>query len=174
MEKHAFIHNFRALFQVFGCVLMFLLTHKSSRTFTNLSEHAVAEGYVAKDMRCPVLEEDYYFGLANERSETTRKLRVIIAKAELLEHYVAHSTAAEIAGEMRWEQGDKVECAQGYFKRRWEHTLKNMADLYKEGSKTLRKIELSVAASRVDLETVDTKLDAVVGEIHGVVSRTGE
>lgn len=145
-----------------------LVMYKSLRE-PSLTEHFVAEGYVAKDMRCPVLEEEYYFGLANERSETTEKLRVIIAQADLLEHYVEHSTAAEIVGEMRYEQGVQVDFAQDYFKRRWEQTLRNMADLYQEGSKSLRKIELSVAASRVDLEAVDTKLDSVVGKMPGVV-----
>lgn len=125
------------------------------------------QGYVAKDLGCSVLEESYYFGLANERKGdkgvVSEKLRVIIAKQELLQNYEAHASAAELVdgqtGKVMYDQGQPVELAKPYFEQRWKKTMRNMADLYHDpDSKSLRQIELSLAASRVALEQVDTKL----------------
>jgi hypothetical protein len=117
--------------------------------------------------------DSYYFGLANERSgkkaTVSEKLRVIIAKRDLLENYEAHLAAAEIVdectGKVRYEQGVHVGLAMPYFKQRWEQTVRNMADLFHDPkSKSLREIEFSVAASRVALEQVQAKLDGLMAE----------
>ena len=141
----------------------------SSRAWLpSISQPKFLQGYVAKDLGCSVLEESYYFGLANERmsGNLSEKLRVIIARRELLENYEAHVAAAEIlnerTGRVRYEQGVHVRLAMPYFKQRWEQTIRNMADLFHHPkSKSLREIEFSVAASRVALEQVDAKLAAM-------------
>ena len=99
----------------------------------------------------------------------SEKLRVIIVKQELLENYEAHAKGSEIldeyTGTVQYEQGMHVRLAKPYFKQRWEHTVRNMADLYHDPeSKSLREIEFSIAASRVALEQVDAKLDDFMAE----------
>ena len=110
-------------------------------------------GYVARDLGCPIVFDSYYFGLANEQSRdnsktTSQKLRVIIAKQTLLENYDGLRAAGD------------VKMAVSYFKGRWVSTLQNMSDLFHDkASKSLRQIELCVAANRVALTTIDGKLD---------------
>jgi len=124
------------------------------------------QGYVAMDLGCPVLTETYYFGLANERSDskaTAEKLRVIIAKEELLRDYEDHVAAAELTdartGEVRYRRGLAVQMEKSYFQQRWEMTVRNMSDLYHDPkSKSLREIEFSLDASRVGLDEVDAKI----------------
>lgn len=148
----------------------------SAKEWQNLRGFIISElspkflqGYVAKDLGCPVLEESYFFGLANERNDTrvnvSEKLRVIIAKRDLLQNYEAHASAAEIkdeqTGEIRYKRGVQVKLAMTYFQQRWEETVRNMADLYHDPeSKSLREIEFSVAASRISLEQLGASLGA--------------
>jgi hypothetical protein len=128
------------------------------KQWTEMRQYIISElsakfyaGYVARDLGCPIVFDTYYFGLANEKSDnksTSQKLRVILAKKELLEEYDDHNASGH------------VKLANPYFKNRWDNTLQNMADLHYDcTSKSLREIELCVAANRVALTQIDGKLD---------------
>ena len=129
-------------------------------------------GYVARDLGCPIVNDHYYFGMVNEvpvggqKAATSMKLRVILAKKELLENYDQLAAAgpplkptADSRGvalsPLRWEEdasdgAPRVKLAVKYFMDRWEITLQNMADLHSDpDSASLREIELCVAGARL-------------------------
>ena len=130
------------------------------------------EGYMARDLGCPVVSDHYCFGMVNEvpvggqKAATSMKLRVILAKKELLESYdqlaatgpplkpIADSRGVALSP-LRWEEdasdgAPRVKLAVKYFMDRWEITLQNMADLHSDpDSASLREIELCVAGARL-------------------------
>eukprot|EP01052_Picozoa_sp_SAG31_P004409 SAG31_NODE_182_length_21094_cov_4.426721_14_plen_136_part_00 len=109
----------------------------------------------------------YYFGLVNEvpkkgrKSDTSLKLRVIIASEKLLQFYDELAALGRaLDPDDPVSSANRVRLGTGYFRDRWEITLRNMADLYNDPSSTsLRQIELCVAANRIELTRLDGKLD---------------
>lgn len=113
-------------------------------------------GYLAEELLGPssVQKSKFLFGFANERGNkrTSKKLRVIIAKEQLLK--TAWLMNNPLSRDDRPEDAQPEEPVYGtdYHRERWIHTVRNMADLHhdmerwEKDNKPLREIELCVPA----------------------------
>ncbi len=75
-------------------------------------------GYVAEELALRTTKGEFYFGLAHEPVNRTKKLRVVVASVVLLRRVRAMV-----------QRGEKPALKRPYLKQRWQ-TVKNMSDLY--------------------------------------------